>query len=233
MGDPLPTLLPDDEPRRAGLSVKGEARRTRIMDAAEALFAERGYYGCSLRDVAALAESNLGLLNYYFRSKEDLFHEIVDRRRDDLYALIRDSLAGAGDAGDPRRAVEAVIRAFIAPFLYVSAHGEPGMRNYVRLTSNFMSSYRAPELQGWLTKLQPVSHMLVDRLRQLLPGLDDRSLFAGIYLLEAALIFMVQDPGFVDDLTQGTHDAARIDGLVEYAAPFFAAGFGALPPRAG
>ncbi len=201
------------------------------MDAAEAIFAERGYYGCSLRDVAARAESNLGLLNYYFRSKEDLFHEIVDRRRDFLYALVRDSLDASPPSDDPLTAVSGLVRAFVKPFLDICVGEDDGPRNYVRLTSNVMSSYRDPELQGWLTRLQPISDLLIDRLRQALPGLDERSLMAGLYMLEAALIFMVQDPGFVDDLTSGAHTAGRIDGMTAYVAPFFAAGFQALPRR--
>ncbi len=218
---------------RGPLSIKGELRRTRIMDAAEAIFAERGYYGCSLRDVAARAESNLGLLNYYFRSKEDLFHEILDRRSGYLHDRIRDSIAERPRPADGRRALEELVRAFIGPFLSICVGSDPGLRNYIRLTSNFMSSYRDPELQGWLTKLQPISKLLIDELRVMMPTLDERSLFAGIYILEAALIFMVQDPGFIDDLTEGTHAATRIDEMIDYVAKFFAAGIAVLPSKTG
>ncbi|HWB64710.1 MAG TPA: TetR/AcrR family transcriptional regulator [Chitinophagales bacterium] len=48
----------------------------RIKEAARKLFTEKGYDAVKTRDIAAEAGINLALLNYYFRSKENLF-EIV------------------------------------------------------------------------------------------------------------------------------------------------------------
>lgn len=57
----------------------GEATRTRILDAAELLFTAHGYDGTSTRAIADASRANIGLLAYYFGSKEGLFRAVVVR----------------------------------------------------------------------------------------------------------------------------------------------------------
>ena len=58
---------------------KGEATAERILDAAEALFAERGYEGTTLRDVAsAVGIRNPSLYNH-FDNKESLYAAVLER----------------------------------------------------------------------------------------------------------------------------------------------------------
>lgn len=49
----------------------------RIKAAAARLFTTKGYAATRTRDIAAEAGINLALLNYYFRSKENLYHIIM------------------------------------------------------------------------------------------------------------------------------------------------------------
>jgi AcrR family transcriptional regulator len=49
--------------------------RTRIVDAAERLFAEHGYHAVSLRSIMALAQVNISAAHYYFGSKKNLLQE--------------------------------------------------------------------------------------------------------------------------------------------------------------
>ncbi|GAA4454221.1 TetR/AcrR family transcriptional regulator [Rurimicrobium arvi] len=49
----------------------------KIKAAARAVFHEKGYAATRTRDIADAAGINLALLNYYFRSKEKLFHIIM------------------------------------------------------------------------------------------------------------------------------------------------------------
>lgn len=60
-----------------------EARDTRqeVLDAALELFAEKGYFGASLRDIARAVGVRESALYHYFSSKEALFEELVVDRR--------------------------------------------------------------------------------------------------------------------------------------------------------
>ena len=48
----------------------------KIKDAAKKIFLEKGFGSATTRDIAECAETNIALVNYYFRSKEKLFQEI-------------------------------------------------------------------------------------------------------------------------------------------------------------
>ncbi len=47
------------------------------MRAAIALFTERGFAGCSLRDISTAADVNMGLIRYHFGTKADLYRDTL------------------------------------------------------------------------------------------------------------------------------------------------------------
>ena len=49
----------------------------KILEAASKVFTEKGFAGTRTRDIAEHAGINLALLNYYFRSKEKLFEQVM------------------------------------------------------------------------------------------------------------------------------------------------------------
>jgi AcrR family transcriptional regulator len=53
-------------------------RREDILQASLHLFAEKGFHGTSMRDIAREAEITEGLIYHYFESKRDLFRAIID-----------------------------------------------------------------------------------------------------------------------------------------------------------
>jgi len=55
-------------------------KKIRIMEAAEELFAEKGFDGTSVRDVAKKAGVNLAMISYYFGSKEKLMESLFKYR---------------------------------------------------------------------------------------------------------------------------------------------------------
>ena len=52
------------------------------METAESLFAEKGFNGTSVRDIADKAKVNLAMISYYFGSKEKLFEALFQFRSD-------------------------------------------------------------------------------------------------------------------------------------------------------
>jgi AcrR family transcriptional regulator len=68
------------KPGSAG-SAKAKASaesRQRIIDAAVRLFAQHGFAATGLRELAAAADVNLAMINYFFGSKKGLLKEILD-----------------------------------------------------------------------------------------------------------------------------------------------------------
>ncbi|MCK4727307.1 MAG: TetR/AcrR family transcriptional regulator, partial [Desulfobacterales bacterium] len=64
-----------DRERKERLS--GEERRTRIIDAALKLFADKGFSGTRTREIAELAEISETLIFQHFRTKADLYREAL------------------------------------------------------------------------------------------------------------------------------------------------------------
>ncbi|MFP4065528.1 MAG: TetR/AcrR family transcriptional regulator [Bacteroidales bacterium] len=58
---------------------KSKNTEQKIFDAATELFLEKGVDRTSVREIASRAGINLALMNYYFRSKENLFYAIFTR----------------------------------------------------------------------------------------------------------------------------------------------------------
>jgi AcrR family transcriptional regulator len=87
-----------------------QANRARILGAAIAEFASRGFKGASMDAIAARTDTTRALINYYFGSKERLYLAVLER----VYAEIRD--AERGLALDHLPPVEAMRR--IVDFTY-------------------------------------------------------------------------------------------------------------------
>lgn len=212
-------------------SSKGVETRKAILDAAEILFSQNGYAGTALRDIAAAAGVRQGLVHYHFGNKHEIFSATIDRNLTNLVTLIEQSFAAAQQTMNGKAAIEDIVAAFVMPFLTVAASPEHPLRHYVVMTSHLMSSYRTPELRPILQKLSAVSNLFEERIRILMPHAQDGDILAGIYLIEAALIFMVQDPGFLDDLTRDHHSTAGLQKLTAPTIRFFAAGLERLAAK--
>src|SRR6187402_1656305 len=55
-------------------------KQVQIMETAEILFAEKGFNGTSVRDIAEKANVNLAMISYYFGSKDKLLEAIFEYR---------------------------------------------------------------------------------------------------------------------------------------------------------
>lgn len=60
----------------------------KIKEAARTVFTQKGYAATRTRDIAEEAGINLALLNYYFRSKEKLFQQIMAEKIQQLFGVI-------------------------------------------------------------------------------------------------------------------------------------------------
>jgi AcrR family transcriptional regulator len=91
-------------------------RRRQLLDVALEVFAEQGFHATSMNDIAEAAGVSKPVLYQHFRSKRELYLELLE----DVGGRLRDTIGKAtSDAGGPRQQVEAGFRAY---FLFVSEH---------------------------------------------------------------------------------------------------------------
>ena len=80
-----------------------EQRREQILDAANALFAERGYDEVSVEDIASSAGVTRGLVHHYFGGRKEVYIALLERigtmREEQLLPPVgRSARARAGDS---------------------------------------------------------------------------------------------------------------------------------------
>jgi len=95
---------------------RGAETRERLLDAAERIFAERGFEGASMRAVTHAAGASVSAANYHFGSKEALLRATLLRRVGPLNErrLARLDALEAEAAGRPLE-LETIIEAFLRP----------------------------------------------------------------------------------------------------------------------
>jgi TetR/AcrR family transcriptional regulator len=98
------------EPRRSGAHT-----REQILDAAERLFATRGYRGTSLEEIGREAGLSRGTPGYFFGSKDRLYAEMLDR----IVARTQVSLGSVDDrlqdeSLDPRERLSALVAGYVS-----------------------------------------------------------------------------------------------------------------------
>jgi AcrR family transcriptional regulator len=69
-------------------AVDYEEKREAIVDAAARLFAERGFDGASLADLAGACETSKSLIYHYYASKEAILYDVMRGHMDDLLGAI-------------------------------------------------------------------------------------------------------------------------------------------------
>ena len=80
-----------------------EAMRERILDAGEALFAEHGFDGVTVRQITRKANVDVALAHYYFGSKRGLFDTRVPAPRRDPQRIAAQIHRRLSDQSRPRR----------------------------------------------------------------------------------------------------------------------------------
>jgi AcrR family transcriptional regulator len=100
----------------APVTARGEATRRRILDAAEAVFGEMGYYEASIAEITRRAGVAQGTFYIYFPSKHEVFAEVVEDMGRRLRAVTREAIADVSDRLEIER------RGFAAFFEFAASH---------------------------------------------------------------------------------------------------------------
>ncbi len=101
---------PRDEARQARTGVY----RQHILEAAERVFAERGFEAAKVQEISQLAGLSMGTIYAIFPSKHDLHRAILEVRGQELLGLAR---AVAARRLPPREALRALIEVYVDYFV--------------------------------------------------------------------------------------------------------------------
>ena len=205
--------------------------RNRILDAAEELFAQRSYEGVSVRQIMHQADADVSLAYYHFKSKRDLFDQVMLRRVETLNDLRLKALEAVERRHpDDAPTAEEIIEAFTRPLLDLLATEHEDWTHYFQLIAQINSS---PEWGGELMTryFDPLVSRFIKALRKALPDIEEADLYWSYHFLSGALTLTFAETGRIDNLSNGVCRSSDMRAIGECMPRFLAAGFRALASR--
>jgi AcrR family transcriptional regulator len=88
---------------------KSSLTRQRILDASSAVFAEEGFAGARVDEIARRAGVNKAMLYYHVGNKQDLYTAVLTRNFDRMDEALVDAMKIGGSASDRLRAIIAAV----------------------------------------------------------------------------------------------------------------------------
>jgi AcrR family transcriptional regulator len=199
--------------RPAGEAAAG--LRSAILDAAETLFAERGFAATPVRDIAERAGANPAMVHYYFGSKRALLEQVLERSLEPLAAAFAQMRAGgAAPVGDIARLMLETLGAH--PNLAVLMVREVMLPGGV-MRERFLERM-APRLGGTLPDLL-AAEQAAGRVNA---GLDPR---ISALLLLALAVFPFIGRGVAEPGIGVAYDGAGLERLERHVATVLEGGF--------
>ena len=215
---------------RSGPRKSGEAKRERMLDAAEALFAKDGYHGTSMRDVAEATESRIALVTYHFGTKDVLFNKVVERRASFMgHQRILALDAARARAGDAPVALHDLVAGYVRPFVERSSNGGQGWKNYALLVARLANS---PDWAKVISDhYDAVARQYLVEFRRALPTVSDEDVYHAFSFMVGAMLALVAEPRRVENLSFGKCKSDNIERVFDTMLPFLVGGFEALVNR--
>lgn len=216
-----PSTSPPDKPRRRAASKRSIATSLSILDAAERLFADRGYDGASVRDIAKAAGAQIASVSFHHGSKETLFERVVERRASELAQLRLDALAAA-KATDQPLTLKAILAAFLRPYLDKAGAGDPQWLAYARLVAMVSADARWHKISERC--FDPTAGVFITEIARLFPRADRSAIAVSFIFSVSAMLSLSTSSWRIEALSDAVDNQPAMDRLADQLVRFCEAG---------
>jgi AcrR family transcriptional regulator len=198
--------------------------RLAIMDSAEALFAERGFFGVSVRDITEHAGVRLASVNYHFGTKESLFREVVARRASEVSEDRRKMLAEIGGPsvgkGEKTRRLAS---AFILPLLQRALRQGAGWKNYCRFIAQVANS-RLWASDVIAPNYDSIGKDFVKALSEIFPESSPYNVHYAYQFLVGTTLYVLTENGRIETMSEGRYRSDDLERIYNVLLEFVTAG---------
>jgi len=194
--------------------------RDRLIDAAAPVFAERGYRGATMREIADRAGANLAAAHYHFGSKRDLYREVARAHFERLERRIAEG-GGAIDAQTAaklsREELVALLRARIRAMVEIFL--EPGSLHATLMQRELADPSELPFMvRRWIDPMRRETEVL---LRCLAPALGAEALgFATRSVMGQVIFYFTHRPALLLMMHRRSYPAGFLDTIADHVVAF-------------
>jgi AcrR family transcriptional regulator len=166
----------------------GRDTRERVLDAAERLFALRGFQQTSIKRLAREAGVNQAAVNYYFGSKAALIEKVIERRLQPINQQRLEKLEAVRQAATRQGRkpfAEDVLRAFIEPAFTLTDTME--RKKFLAIASRAFYEPDANIRTIFINQFKPPFTLLSQAMRESLPDMPEDVLSRRIHFTIGAM----------------------------------------------
>lgn len=203
--------------------------KNKILDAAESLFADKGFNGTSLREITSQAEVNLAAVNYHFGSKKELIKAVMSRYMNELSPRLESALTQICEKESP--SLIEVFSAFIDPLLSLNEFKVNGTSNFLQLLGRGYTDSQG-FLRWFLTTQYPgVIDNFIIAVQKAYPELSAEEMFWRLHFTMGTVVFTMSSSDALIDIAMSDFERElQISDVIRNVIPYVAAGVGAPMP---
>ena len=201
-----------------------------ILNAAEQLFAERGFDATSMRAITTAAGVNLAAVNYHFQSKENLLQALFMRRLDILNRK-RMVLMDRYEAEYKGRPIplEKLVHALIEPMLDRTDEHPKSGNAFGMLMGRMYSSPQSSLGNILLADIQTFAERFKNAIQRTLPGIPTEDLYWRTFFALGSTVHTLASPHILQKISHGLCNPADRESALEKLVAFITAGLKSSP----
>ena len=204
----------------------------RILDAAELLFAEKGFSETSLRMITSKAKVNLAAVNYHFGSKNALIQAVFSRFLGPLSKLMEDGLkAHKWDLDSGKQPdIEEILRLYTHCLLHIPTRHENGVSIFMRLLGLAYTQSQG-HLRLYLEEEYALTfRFILSMVKESTPQLSTTERFWRTQFTLGAMAFTMSSIQPLTDILENKPGSkADPEKVIDYLVPFLVAGLKTAP----
>ncbi len=200
--------------------------RTRIIRAAESLFAEKGFRAMTLREVTRDARVNLAAVNYHFGSKMNLMRAVIERRFEPINReRLRQLDAAVAAAGKSPLPLETIFAALFKPLFDQVQTPKGPDRTLIQMIGRALTE-PADFMRGMHREFfLELSQRFLRELRRSCPDMPEADLQFRFFLSISTMLGTITEQVRLENLTAGKLSGGDLDQVCSELTTFVVAGF--------
>ena len=168
--------------------------KRKLLDAAEQLFADKGFDAVSVRDITKLAGANVAAVNYHFGSREGLLTLVMTRYLTPVNQQRLEMLDAAEKRanGNPVP-VEELLEAMCRPLISQVTQSHLSEKVYCKLLGRVMSAQDRDLSLAMEEQMRPCAHRLHAALEKTFPDVPREEMVWRLHFVHGAMVHLLHN----------------------------------------